>query len=1201
MAALSLLSSLLLSFLSLASLSLPSAVAQNPSFVPAISWTAALPNILPRRTYPACAYNIHASRSNPPAMFVLGGELNYTNQVLENDVWYSTDGFYADSHQIQPTALLNVPGANFTHRRAGSAVYLNNGNLVWFGGKTDDPNAANSGQLNSVYYSTDQAFTWSQATASASWSARSDIAACVPPYTNTIWQTGGQTPSGGVVNDVWVSTDGIGAVWTPASGTVPYAPFQSGACAFFYDAVPSNASATRTQATLFLLNDLGQFYLTPDLGQTWTQGQGVWTVTGGSRNFMNLLIDRDNVLYVFSGQNYVDANVYWSNDYGTTWYTLAATNGLSLPNNVAFSYATTSCAAFRLWQNEVTGVLYKSIAIYGGSVWLSDNSIVEAVHGVMTATVSFGAAVPTVTWKTAAPAITPRRTYPACTWNIHASLNSPPLMFMLGGELNYTNQVLENDLWYSTDGFFSDSHQIQPTSLLNMPGTNFTHRRAGSAVYLNNGNLVWFGGKTDDPANANSGQLNSVYYSTDNGFTWSQVTATIPWTPRSDMSACAAPFTNTIYFAGGQLPSGAVTNEAWLSQDGIGAVWTQPTTTPVLAAFQSGACAYFYDSAALNATSSQAVSTLLLLDNTGRYTLSRNNGATYSAPAYGPWLVAGQSRNFMNLLIDRSNYVYAFSGQNYLDPSIYYSMDYGTSWYTLAEVNGLALSDSAYFSYATTSCAALRPYQQGGVFYKTISIYGGSVWLSDGSIVESIHGVTSAAITLPSSAPTLSWTSPVAAIMPRRTYCSCAYNVHAPATALPLMLMLGGEVNYTNQILTNDIWYSTDGFYADSHQIQPTALLNAPGTAFAHRRAGAAAFLANGNVLWWGGKNDDPANAGGGQMNSVYYSTDSAQTWSQVTATIPWTPRSDMAACAAPGTNVVFFAGGQLPTGGATSEAWLSQDGVGAVWAQTTTNPPWKAFQSGTCAFFYDAAVNNASSTSTTATLLLLDNDGQLYLSTSYGQSWTGGAYGPWLVAGQSRNYMNLLVDRDNLVFAFAGQNYVDSNVYYSADKGQTWLVLPATSQLALSDAASFSYATTSCAAPLLWQSAVNGGYYKALTIYGGSIWLTDNSIVEAIHGLTTLRSSVTSYGYVAYGGGSGTGSTNGGGGGGSSGLSGGAIAGIVIGSVVGAAALLAVFVCCCVTVGRREGKKATPTRLEESQTGTVDEEAPQVSQVEIQ
>ena len=1037
-----------------------------------------------------------------------------------------------------------------------------------------------------MYLSTDQGFTWSQSSAAAPWSLRSDITACVPPFTNTIWQTAGQTPGGGVLNDVWTSNDGTGATWTLWTLSVPWIPYHAGTCAFYYDAVQTSSAYTQQNATLFHLNDLGQYYISKDGGVTYTTNTGPWNVTGGSRNFMNVLTDRDNIVYVFSGQNYVDSSIYWSNSYGQTWYVLAASNGLNLPNSVAFSYATTSCAAFRLWQDSVSGLQYKSIAIYGGSVWLTDGSIVESIHGVTTSAVSFSASVPSITWTTAAPAIMPRRTYPSCAWNIHAGPNNPPVMFMLGGEVNYTNQILTNDIWYSTDGFYSDSHQIQPTKLLNAAG-NFTHRRAGSAVYLSNGNLIWWGGKNDDPLNSSGGQLNSVYYSTDQGFTWSQTTATIPWTPRSDMSACAAPFTNTIFFAGGQISTGGVINEVWLSTDGTGSQWTQPTTTPPFAPFQSGACAYFYDSAAINSSNpSNAYSTLFLIDNNGQYFTSPNNGATYSAATFGPWLVSGQSRNFMNVLIDRDNYVYAFSGQNYLDPNIYFSSNMGGTWFTLGEVNGLAQADAAYFSYATTSCAALRPLQVNGHFYKTISIYGGSVWLSDGNIVESIHGVTTAAITLPSWVPQISWSNAAPAIMPRRTYCSCAYNVHANANQLPLMFMLGGEVNYTNQILTNDIWYSTDGFYSDSHQIQPTSLANYPGN-FTHRRAGSAAFLANGNLIWWGGKNDDPLNSSAGQLNNVYWSNGTFQTWYQATAAAAWIPRSDMAACVAPATNTIFFAGGQISTGANLNEAWLSTDGYGAVWTPTALNPPWAAFQSGACAFFYDSSLVNSSATSQVATLLLLDNDGQLWFSTNYGSSWTGGAYAPWLVSGQSRNFMNLLIDRDNLVYAFSGQNYLDPNIYMSRDKGQTFVVLPATNNLAQADAAYFSYATTSCAAPLLYQGS-GGGYYKAISIYGGSIWLSDNNIVESIHGLTSLRSSVTSYGYTPYSQGQGTGG-GGGDGGGSSGLSGGKIAGIVIGSVVGAALILCLLVALCLGVSRGEkgGKTTNARQLEESQSGS--------------
>ena len=507
-------------------LSLSPAVAQNPSFVPSLTWTTAAPAILPRRTYPSCAYNIHQPATNP-IMFMLGGELNYTNQYLANDIWYSTDGFYADSHQIQPTSLLNAPGTNFTHRRAGTAVYLNNGNLVWLGGKTDDPSNANGGQLNTVYWSTDAANTWSVAT--APWSPRSDVAACVPPYTNTIWMAGGQINTGtGVVNETWLSTDGAGNSWTQGPN-LPYPQFQSATCVFFYDASISNSSSTATNPTLFIAtntngNTVANFLISYDLGNTWPAGaqKAPW----GAWNFMNVLVDPTNNLYVLGGQNSDVSSVWWSNNYGATWYVLAAANSLNIGAQASFYYATTSCAALSYYRNFSTtaGITYRSVVLYGGSVWLTNNNvanITESIHGITTSTIVYGANVPSIQWTTAGPAILPRRTYPACTYNVHANPTLPPAMFMLGGELNYTNQYLANDIWYSTDGFYADSHQIQPTSLLNAPGTNFTHRRAGSAVYLANGNLVWFGGKTDDPTNASGGQLNTVYWSTDGGYTWS--------------------------------------------------------------------------------------------------------------------------------------------------------------------------------------------------------------------------------------------------------------------------------------------------------------------------------------------------------------------------------------------------------------------------------------------------------------------------------------------------------------------------------------------------------------------------------------------------------------------------------------------------------------------------------------------------------
>ena len=144
-------------------------------------------------------------------------------------------------------------------------------------------------------------------------------------------------------------------------------------------------------------------------------------------------------------QNYVDPNIYFSTDMGTTWTVMADVSFLGQSDGAYFSYATTSCAAVRLTQNGINGIFYKAITIYGGSVWLSDNQIVEAVQGTtsLVATVN----VPQVTWTAVETFIVPRRTYPSCTYNVHTAANQLPIMFILGGELNYTNQVLENDIW----------------------------------------------------------------------------------------------------------------------------------------------------------------------------------------------------------------------------------------------------------------------------------------------------------------------------------------------------------------------------------------------------------------------------------------------------------------------------------------------------------------------------------------------------------------------------------------------------------------------------------------------------------------------------------------------------------------------------------------------------------------------------------
>ena len=247
----------------------------------------------------------------------------------------------------------------------------------------------------------DQATTWSVAT--AQWSPRSDIAACTPPYTNTIWMAGGQVTTGTtVLNEVWYSTDGAGNQWTQGPN-IPTLQFHAGTCAFYYDSAVANTSLTAANPTLFLTinngttaSSISYFLLSYDGGNTWPAGlqRAPWSAW----NFMNVLVDPSNNVYVLGGQNSYGSSVWWSNNYGSTWYVLAAANSLNLPDAATFYYATTSCAALTYWRNQTAGIWYRTIALYGGSVWLSDNNIDEAIHGITTSPVVFGGNVPSVQW-----------------------------------------------------------------------------------------------------------------------------------------------------------------------------------------------------------------------------------------------------------------------------------------------------------------------------------------------------------------------------------------------------------------------------------------------------------------------------------------------------------------------------------------------------------------------------------------------------------------------------------------------------------------------------------------------------------------------------------------------------------------------------------------------------------------------------------
>jgi hypothetical protein len=149
----------------------------------------------------------HSSVVFDNRMWVLGGR---SGANVKNDVWYSTDG----STWIQATA-----DANWSPRRGHTTLVYDNKIWVLGGEGIDNGSAIN---YNDVWYSTDGS-TWIQATADANWSPRGGHTALV--YNNKMWVLGGEEIDNRrsiQYNDVWYSTEG--STWTQATAEAEWSP-----------------------------------------------------------------------------------------------------------------------------------------------------------------------------------------------------------------------------------------------------------------------------------------------------------------------------------------------------------------------------------------------------------------------------------------------------------------------------------------------------------------------------------------------------------------------------------------------------------------------------------------------------------------------------------------------------------------------------------------------------------------------------------------------------------------------------------------------------------------------------------------------------------------------------------------------------------------------------------------------------------------
>jgi len=167
----------------------------------------------------------------------------------------------------------------------------------------------------------------------------------------------------------------------------------------------------------------------------------------------------------------------------------------------------------------------------------------------------------------------PPRFFPQCaSYNLPDKKNKKmKVLYMHGGLPSYASEPIR-DLYISRDEgqtwLARTQDPIDPPS-----------RAAGGLALLKNKQLLQFGGS--DQAGLVTGS-NKVYSSTDEGKTWEQVAITQPFPARHSFAYMTLPNSNTIVIVGGFDTDDfsnpiSTFNDAWISRDGRGAVWTKQT------------------------------------------------------------------------------------------------------------------------------------------------------------------------------------------------------------------------------------------------------------------------------------------------------------------------------------------------------------------------------------------------------------------------------------------------------------------------------------------------------------------------------------------------------------------------------------------------------------------------------------------------
>ncbi len=220
---------------------------------------------------------------------------------VKNTLWQSSDG----------EAWTLVTPTDGWSKRERTAVLVYDSKMWVIGGNGYPPFGLLAAPMNDVWSSADGT-TWVEATAAASFPARTDPAAFI--YDNKMYISGGMDASEIMLNDLWSSTDGV--TWTEVTVQTPYSARWGHKVVVYDNKLWLTGGETDDTGD----NVLGDMWMSDDGGVNWTQidssdPQGL-PASFKERTKHSMFIDSNDKLWIIGGRgaNNTDGYATYLND-----------------------------------------------------------------------------------------------------------------------------------------------------------------------------------------------------------------------------------------------------------------------------------------------------------------------------------------------------------------------------------------------------------------------------------------------------------------------------------------------------------------------------------------------------------------------------------------------------------------------------------------------------------------------------------------------------------------------------------------------------------------------------------------------------------------------------------------------------------------------------------------------------------------------